>query len=100
MSYSMLPFPPGVRRITIKPEHREPKHRIWQHPGYFSEELGARSFDRDLLTWFVWDRSSGEVLAIYHSKPNVHGWIASEEHARSHINRSGNFNPFELDTVP
>lgn len=94
MSYSRHK-PLGIGKVIIKPEHR--------YGGYYGgircEDYLAKSFDKG-LTWLVFNFRTGLVDAIYYAQPNVHGWSASEAHARSHLNRFSNVNPFELDNLP
>jgi quinol-cytochrome oxidoreductase complex cytochrome b subunit len=87
--YSMIDFPPSVKRVVMKPSYRS---------GLLSSEtLSCGQVCTD--TWFVWEIETGIVQAIYYMKPNQHGWSASESHAKSHVNRSHAIHPFELDSI-
>lgn len=88
-------LPPGVRRITIWPSHRN-RGSSWglDWPLVYGEIKGFGG-------WAVWDRHTGEVKHWFPHCPNVHGWSQAETQARnlSCIPNSG-FNNFELDAVP
>lgn len=89
--YSKVPFPPGVNNVYIKQPQRTTPNAV---------RGGALVADKCGDTWFVYHEMTGRVAAIYYMKPNVHGWSASEAHAKSHVLKSEPFNPFELDTIP
>lgn len=87
--YSKLEMPPHVSHVVIKSAYR--------YRGWSCGHLACAEFHRN--TWYVFNIETGVVEAIYHREPNQHGWVASEAHAKSHIGRASQINPFELDMV-
>jgi hypothetical protein len=91
MSYSRHK-PRNIGKITMK--------RPWYYNCDRCGLLVCKSFDGG-NTCLVWNYSTRVVEAIFYSKPNVHGWSASEAHAKSYVNRHGEtIHPFELDGIP
>lgn len=87
MSHSQIYRPPTIGKVTVKKT---------AGAMYATDTLAAGHIGDD---WFVWTRESGLLVAMFSHKPNVHGWSASEAHARSFLNRSYSINPFELDSI-
>jgi hypothetical protein len=91
MSYSRHK-PRNIGKVTMK--------RVWHVRDYHCGKYACNSFDGG-KTWLVWNRETRIVEAIYYHEPNVHGWSASEAHAKSYVNQHGEtINPFELDNIP
>lgn len=88
MSYSQIPFPPGVRRVKLRWVPVE---------AYWGDILACAEFGG---SWYVWDRISLYVVAVFHSLPNVHGWRADEAHAKSMVNRADPVDIAALDSIP
>jgi hypothetical protein len=88
--YSLVPFAPGVRNVRIKPTFR-------LTPEYMSN--GQLFADHCGDTWFVCNRVTGLVEAIFHAEPNVHGWSASQAHARSYLIRANPIDIAALDSI-
>lgn len=86
--YSKMSFPPGVNHVKVKSASL--KDIFW------GGRVGCAQIFKD--TWAVFTMY-GVVEAIYYDEPNQHGWSPSESHAKSHVNRSYNINPFELDSI-
>jgi hypothetical protein len=92
MSYTRVPFPPGVRNVRLRPPF---------YTTYEAVVCGNLVADRiDLDTWIVYDHVSGEVEAVFRGAANGHGWSPSQAHAVSYINKANPINPFDLDSVP
>lgn len=90
--YSRVVLPRGIGRITLKQPIRITSY------AHTNGVLACDKINED--TWFVWNCVSGVVEAIFRMKPNVHGWSASEAHAKNYVLRSASFNPFDLDSIP
>jgi hypothetical protein len=89
--YSQVPFPAGVRDVRMKkPLHVTPD-AVWD---------GDLVADRSGDTWCVWNCRTGLVEAVFHMAPNVHGWSASEAHAKSYLLRASPVDIAALDSVP
>lgn len=90
-------FPAGIRSITIMP-HRRNHGLSWglEYPLIFAHAPRADC-------WFVWDRHTGDVKAIFPSQRNVHGYDRSRRLAEEFSKPASydeNFNVFDLDSVP
>lgn len=88
MSYSRLPFPAGVKRIRLR-----------------GEPLDAHRGDRLACAvrgpcWYVWERATLIVIALFRMEPNVHGWWPAEAHAKHMVNMGDPVDFAALDMVP
>ena len=88
MSYSRWNMPPCIKHVKIKGASLKDL--------YWGGTLGCAQIFKD--TWVVFT-GYGVVEAVYYATPNQHGWSPSESHAKSHVNRSYDINPFELDDI-
>ena len=88
MSYSRLNMPAHINFVKIKGASLKDI--------YWGGTLGCAQIFKD--TWVVFT-GYGVVEAMYYGAPNQHGWSPPESHAKSHVNRSHDINPFELDMI-
>lgn len=88
MSYSRVSFPAGVRRIRLK---REPRQ------GFFGDVLACAEHSG---WWYVWERATLHVIALFYMAPNTHGWWPAEAHAKGMVNGADPFDPAALDMIP
>lgn len=88
MRYSQIDKPLGIGRVFVKPNARADFQSGSKVCGYIKDD------------WFVWDCKTKELEAIFSSKPNVHGWLASKAHAKSYcICADDSWSPQELDLI-
>jgi hypothetical protein len=86
--YSRVSFPAGVRHVRLKQEPCK---------GFFGDNLACAEHSG---WWYVWERATLHVIALFYMAPNTHGWWPAEAHAKALVNLGDPVDIAMLDQIP